>query len=354
MDISSYIVVNKIAELFFLVIATGVVAYYLWIIPSHKALETRTIVIGLRVNLWVLLAVCLVFLLLTSIAGLSLRTATMAEVSLAEAMPLLTTTLFKTMYGKLWLYRISALLILIFLWVVHWLNFDMQKPVFASLVLLVVVVFTLSASGHAGDDGVFSLLNMLNSVHILGALLWGGIILVGVFIILPKLIESNEVRVADVIAQVSLRMSMVAGIALALVVLPGVYNAWVLLGSIEGIWQSLFGQLLFVKVLLVGVMAGLGALNRYAYVPSIQREMGQELPFVLIPIPESIARRGRIDPLSYFRRSLWKEAALLLVVLILAATLSQQTPAAHEQDSHSMSMLLNQTGDLLLQTLTQS
>ncbi len=337
MDISSYIVVNKIAELFFLVITMGVIAYYLWIIPSHKALETRTIVIGLRVNLWVILAVCLMFLLLTSILGLGLRTASMAEVSLTEAIPLLTTTLFKTLYGQLWLYRISALLILIVLWVVHWLRFDTQKPVFASLGLLVVVVFTLSASGHAGDDGVFAFLNILNSIHILGALLWGGIILVGVFIILPKLIESSEVRVPDIIAQVSIRMSTVAGVALALVIVPGVYNAWILLGSIEGIWQSLFGQLLFFKVLLVGVMAGLGALNRYAYVPSIQREMGQDIPSVLIPIPESIARRGRINPLAYFRRSLWQEAALLLAVLILAAILSQQTPAAHEPESNGMS-----------------
>ncbi|VAW83807.1 hypothetical protein MNBD_GAMMA16-1232, partial [hydrothermal vent metagenome] len=233
MDISNYIVINKIAELLFLVSAMGVFAYYLWIVPSHKDVETRMIVTGLKVNLWVFLAACLVLLLLTSIAGLTFRTASMAEVTLMEAIPLLTTTLFETMYGQLWLYRISALLLLIFLWAIHWLNFDSKNPVFASLALLFVVVCTLSASGHAGDDGVFSFLNILNSVHILGALLWGGIILVGVFIILPKLIKSTEERAPNVIAEVSSRMSTIAGIALALVIVPGVYNAWILLGSIE-------------------------------------------------------------------------------------------------------------------------
>jgi len=339
-DISSYIVVNKTAELLFLVIAMGIIAYYLWIIPSNTKTETRTIVVGLRVNLWVILAVCIGLLLLTSLAGLALRTAAMAEVPLTEAIPLLTTTIFNTMYGKLWMYRMTALVLLISLWVIHWLHFESQKSVYASLAAIIVFVFTLSASGHAGEDGVFSLLNIINSVHILGALLWGGIIIISALVILPYLVKSAGTRAPDVIAEVSLKMSTLAGIALALVVVPGVYNAWILLGNIAGLWQSLFGQILFVKIVFVVFMAGLGALNRYAYVPSIQAEMGQPIPATFIPIPEFIVARGRSNPLHFFRRSLWLEAGLLIVVLVLAAALSQQTPAAHEQEAEHSALLI--------------
>jgi putative copper export protein len=195
---------------------------------------------------------------------------------------------------------------------------------------LTVIALTLSAAGHAGDDGVLSLANLADWLHIMGAFLWGGGILATAAIIFPLLLNAPQPE-RELAAFAGLRLSTLAGIALGLVLVSGMYNAWLQVGTWHGLWSTLYGRLLVAKLLLVAGMMALGAVNRYRYVPALQRHAGRPEPRMLVPVPGFLRSGNEGAAASHFLRSLWVEALLLVGVLILAAALSQQTPAAHAE-----------------------
>ena len=315
-------------ELIILATAMGAVAGNLWILPSAKPAEPPSLMQACG-RLWQLLGLCLIAVTMAGALELLLRTAGMSDLPLLKAFTMIGTVLLKTHYGHLWLWRNAALLILWAAWALYrrqGLSRPMSITAFAALS---AIVLTLSTSGHAGDDGVLSPANIANWLHIMGAFLWGGGIIATTLVIFPILRQGGE-ALREQIAAASLRLSTLAGFSLALVLIPGIYNAWLQIDSWHGLWTTLYGQLLVAKVALVAAMAALGALNRYRYVPAIQRHAGLPEPHTLFPLPRFL-RDGTDDAASpkQFFRSLRVEAALLLCVLLLAAALSQQTPAAH-------------------------
>jgi len=324
-------VVTTAVELVLLAAAMGAAAGALWILPAttteHHASQLLE---ELRLRLWKLLGVCLPILTIAALFELLLRTANMSETPLQEAYTQISIVLLKTHYGDLWLWRMGAVLLL-------WVVWGMQKRMLDKRILstlgvlaLATISFTLSTAGHAGDDGLFTLVNAANTLHIIGAFLWGGGIIALTLIVLPALLRSEHAAQGRaLIADTSLRLSTLAAVALAMVVIPGVYNAWLLIGSWDRLVTTSYGQVLIAKVSLVGVMALLGALNRYRYVPAAQEYAGRPVPRTLFPLPRFIRIGGTLAAVLHFLRSLRWEMTLLIAVLALAAALSQQTPAIH-------------------------
>ena len=315
-------------ELIILAAAMGAVAADLWVLPSALATEPPCLAQA-RAGLWQLLGLCLIAFTAASAIELLLHTAGMSDLPLTKAFTMIGTVLLKTHYGHLWLWRNAALLILWAAWALYRRQALSRVMSVTAFTALSAIILTLSTSGHAGDDGVLSPANIANWLHIMGAFLWGGGIIATAAVIFPVLLKGGE-PLRELMAAASLRLSTLAGIALAMVLIPGIYNAWLQIDSWHGLWTTLYGQLLVAKVALVAVMAVLGALNRYRYVPAIQRHAGRPAPRTLFPLPRFL-RGGSDDAASprQFFRSLRVEAALLLCVLLLAAALSQQTPAAH-------------------------
>lgn len=320
-------------EVVILAAAMGAVAGALWILPAGNNTSSPQNPPHLHRRLSTLLGLCLIALTFTSLAGLLLRTASMSELPVWSAFPALGTVLFKTHFGELWLWRAAALLALWIIWALQRRHLSARGLSAGAFLALAAIIFTLSGSGHLGDDGLLSLANLANTLHIIGAFLWGGGIIAMMVIILPALLR-DRTAARELIALTSLRLSTLAGIALAMVLVPGIYNAWLLVGSWRGLWENLYGQLLLAKIVLAGAMAGLGALNRYVYVPAIQRHAGLPEPRILLPLPRFMHTHDDAGSPRHFLKSLRVEAALLIGVLAFAAALSQQTPAAH--DEHDM------------------
>jgi putative copper resistance protein D len=203
----------------------------------------------------------------------------------------------------------------------------------AALAALTAIAATLSASGHSGDDGLLSPANIANSLHVIGGLLWGGIIIASISVIFPFLLRAKE-PLRELAAVVSLRLSTLAGAVLAVVLLPGLYNAWLQIGAWHGLWATLYGRLLVAKIALVGGMIILGAVNRYRYLPAIQRHAGHPEPRILLTLPRYFRASDEATSIPSFRRTLQVEGLLLIAVLTLAAALSQQTPAIHINHEH--------------------
>jgi putative copper resistance protein D len=329
---TSAIAVTIGGELIVLAAITASVIGDLWLLPYPEPLDTRLPLSQTRDTLWRLLGLGTILLAVTVALELLLRTANMSELPLRRAYTEIGTVLFKTHYGRLWLWRAAAVAGLMIIWLIQWHHGSRRRlyPV-AAMIAVIVIVVSLSASGHAGDNGMISTANIADSLHILGALAWGGGILAFALVILPALIRDGESSDRAVLADSSLSLSNLAGIALALTILPGIYNAWSLVGSWHGLWTTLYGRLLVAKIILVAAMIALGAVNRYRFVPWLQVQAGRPRPRILIPLPRFMRTSANSAAVAYFLRTLRAEAILLLTVLTLAAALSQEMPAAHAE-----------------------
>lgn len=322
------IVVTTAGELIALTTGVGAIFGELWLLPEATTRAPQPLVARLHIALWHLLGLCVMLFAAAAVVELILRTVSMSGLPLHQAYGELGTVLFKTHYGRLWLWRAAAVLSLMIVWLLQWRGKALRPLSLAALLAAIVIVISLSAAGHGGDDGMLSAANIAASLHIMGSLTWGGAIISYALIVLPMLKREPEPN-QRLLALSALRLSTLAGLALALTLFPGFYNAWSLVGSWHGLWTTLYGQLLAAKLILVAAMIAVGAVNRYRYVPSLQLEAGQVPSRTPLPLPAFL--RPRVDGVSalHFLRILRIETLLLLAVLGLAAALSQQMPAAH-------------------------
>lgn len=338
-----FIIIVTGVELLLLATAAGAILSDLWILPSAATMAPQPLLTQMRKTLWRVVTASVVLLAVFVATELLLRSANMSELPLGQAYTEIDTVLFKTHYGFLWLLRAGALLGLAVTPLIYWRNTASRIASASALLILIVIVTSFSGTGHAGDDGILSTANIANSLHILGALMWGGGIIAFTFLLLPPLRRGGE-SARTLLAVAGLRLSTLAGIGLALTILAGIYNAWHLVGSWHGLWTTLYGQLVLAKIILISGMIGLGAIHRYRYVPSLQVHAGRPRPASLIPFSVFLGSVENDTLITRFRRSLLVEALLLVAVLSMAATLSQQIPAAHMKHHHMSGQTHMETG----------
>jgi copper transport protein len=115
------------------------------------------------------------------------------------------------------------------------------------------------AGGHAATGSLVAASSALQWVHIMAAGAWLG----GLAALLPVLRgEPRQVRTAAVH-----RFSTGAAIALAALATTGTIRAAAELGTWNRVTSTPYGWLVVVKAALLGVLAGLGAVNRFRNVP---------------------------------------------------------------------------------------
>jgi len=185
----------------------------------------------------------------------------------------------------------------------------------AGVLALAAFVITRSVVSHAGARGDASLEVAMDALHLAAACLWVGIVLAGARLALPPESATGAER-ADAAHWVA-RMSATATLALALVVATGALKAWQALAAAESLAQaagSAYGRTLAAKIVLVGVAASLGGVNRFVVLPALSGRRAS-------------ARAG--DGARWRRRLigiLRAEALTLLLVLAAAALLSGTEP----------------------------
>jgi copper resistance protein D len=141
---------------------------------------------------------------------------------------------------------------------------------FAMVVVGALVAAAGKASiGHAADAGAFSLAEIIHTVHLLATATWGGLVIAGSLAVLPAL---GGTLARAFLIRLTGKMSTASVVALALVILTGLFNAWRGLGGSAGVLEeSEWGQVLVVKAVLVAVVLIFGALNRWSALPRLRR-----------------------------------------------------------------------------------
>jgi copper resistance protein D len=299
--------------------------------PEHGDLPGRA---------WRLFGIALAVIFAGSAVDLFIRAAGMSGRPVSAVFPVMSTVLFQTHYGRVWIVRIAAVLLLSFFLWSGLRHRDSRIFLVSALALAVFIASTRSASGHASDAGDFSMAEIMDWLHIVAASVWGGGLFVLSVVILPEIIRPDDFP-APLLASVASRFSRLAGIAVGVLALTALYNAWLHVGSLEGLWLTPYGLTVVVKILLFFLLINLGAFNRYVSVPLLQQLGGIDpgkrgiighLAVRIMPRQGCQDARGAA---LRFMQSVRTEAVLVVIVLLFAALLAQQVPARHAL--HAMS-----------------
>src|SRR5262249_13519089 len=137
-----------------------------------------------------------------------------------------------------------------------------------------LLALTRSASGHAADWGDLSLPELMDGLHLLAASLWGGGLLVLATTVLPVVYRNTGHVRRTLLADIARRFAVLASLALAGVLVTGLYNAWQRVGTVQALVTTAYGRILLTKLLLVLPLLTLGALNHYLSVPLLQQWAG--------------------------------------------------------------------------------
>jgi putative copper resistance protein D len=316
-------------ELISIAFFTGILVFSLFILSDAENPDPR-----LRNRLWLFFLVSVAAAIVGSVINLLLRVGEMSGETVISSFPMVPSVLFKTHSGRVWLIRIVCLVLM-------FVTGKIKKIRGTRLVLIVlfclstIIAFTDSASGHAADKGDFSVAEIMDWIHLQGALVWGGGIFALAVVILPHMVKQDD-NAAPSIAGAAASFSRIAGITVGIIALTALYQVWVNAGSIEALVKSSYGRMIIAKTVLFFLLLGLGAFNRYVSVPLLQEWAGITatspgiISRLVVPVLMSLTRELKGRPLAVrFMRNVRAEALLVVGILLCAALLRHEIPARH-------------------------
>jgi putative copper resistance protein D len=220
--------------------------------------------------------------------------------------------LSSTHQGTLWYVNSAALIALVAVTVVGRVrrNGVVAAVIFATLCL---IAFAKAASGHAADEGDFTLLELCQLVHILATAIWAGAILVSGLVVAPRLSRcaprlSRSAGFAALWSYAGL-LSKTVTWALGALLVSGIYTSDRELGnSLTALRTSAWGKILLIKLAFVVAAIALGAMNRLL---CLKRPATAERSLLL-------------------RRLLMTEALLMVCILCLSGLLGSTAPPMAE------------------------
>jgi putative copper resistance protein D len=267
---------------------------------------------------------CTAVLLLAAGGELWLRASTMSGGGAGPALRAVPAVLTRTHFGSVWIVRAAGLLALLLLSAASSRRF-LRLGALAAL----GIALTVSLTGHAGDSGDVSLTAGVDWVHVVAATTWTG----GLFVLAGIVLQNGARWPAALLGDAMRRFSALAAGCLLAVALSGAYGAWVQLPNVAALWQTVYGRVLALKLLLVLSLVWWGAVNRYTVLPRLGAGRASG-------VLERAFRRARLALIGSSRiprRALpsrlatyvEREAALAILVFGCSAVLGESTPARH-------------------------
>ena len=256
---------------------------------------------------------------LSAVAWLLLEAALMSGRPLGQAvaLPLLGTVLARTVFGRVWTVRLTLFLLAgVVLLLARSGRANTGRPVerWAGALLGSLALALIAWVGHAGGgEGASRAMTLFaDTIHLLATGVWlGGLLPFALFLLE---MERPATAAGGLIAHRAVhRFSALAFGCVAGLVLTGLGNTWVLVGSVPALIGTPYGRLLLLKGALVGFVLAVAALNRYRLVPSLDR-----------------AEDGQGPRLGHLARNVLIEAGIGGAILLVVGFLGITPPAHHE------------------------
>jgi putative copper resistance protein D len=234
----------------------GALAYLVACVPVQLAEPVEQ-----RLRPWTVSAV--VMALTSTLAMLPLRAATIGNGwTDAFAPDVLSGVLFETDVGRAWIVQAVAAVLLTAATVVWHAHRRRVQAVCAAMLLI-----SLTMTGHAAmNAGWLRIVHRVNdAVHLLAGGAWLGA-LVPVLLILSM---TGGGRLKADARLALMRFSAAGHVAVALVIVSGILNTLLIVGTVPFDWAFGYQRLLSAKILLVGIMVLIAIVNRYVFVPRL-------------------------------------------------------------------------------------
>lgn len=252
----------------------------------------------------VALSVLSIFAMTASMAGVTLLEVDQASVSMMIS---------ETPMGKAWAVRMAALFATLAIATVMG---GRKSPTWLVSVSVgsATALASLAWTGHgAASEGAAGMRQLIaDIVHLLAAGAWiGALAALGMLLFRPaRSMPKDHIRLTHRALE---GFSLIGTAIVALIVVSGMLNSWVLVGPehLLAMSSTLYGQLLIAKLVLFGGMVGLAAVNRFRLTPAFD---------------QAIKQGGSLEVISHLRRSLILESTAALVILGLVAWLGTLEP----------------------------
>jgi putative copper resistance protein D len=262
------------------------------------------------------LLVTWIALLITLMSGtiwLLLQTVSMSGLSFAEAMTssVLLTVLDETQFGSVLKIRAALAIFLVVCLVWNRLASSNWPAAAAAFGLVATIAWTGHAGSTVGELGNLHL--AADALHLVAASAWiGG--LVPLVLLLTAVQRNRQAGWTSLAVVVTQRFSVLGIVSVATLVVTGIVNAWILVGSFEALLASQYGQLLMLKLMVFAAMLVLASANRFWLTPRL-----------------AISSSGapRLQALRQLTRNSTIEIALGLLIFAIVGMLGTMHPAAH-------------------------
>jgi putative copper export protein len=178
------------------------------------------------------------------------------------------------------------------------------------------LALSFSLTGHAATATKPTLFVMLDCIHVMAASGWLGTLLVVTTVGLRSVLSLPEDRRGQAASQLINAFSTFALLCASTLVVTGFVAAWSHLHTISALWKTEYGQALFRKLVVIAMMALVGAFNWRVIRP----------------------RLANADTIPLLRKSAAVELTFGLVVVILTAILVGTSPPDTDDAMPAMSL----------------
>ena len=259
-----------------------------------------------RLAVWSLIAA-----FLSAVLWFWLEVASMSELSLKNALSTSAwgAVLFETQFGRVWQLRLG-LIAAAFVLVASALARVKARRALVVVLWLVSVVLLISLAwiSHAAAATVHPFGVLGDVLHLCAAGLWiGGLVPLAIFLACGR----ASFSLSEMVPYVLPRFSTLSLCCVSVLVVSGISNSWLLVGSIYALFTTPYGQLLLFKLALFAILVGFGARNRF---------------LVKAKQPKAAADP---DLLAQLRWNVVCETCLGVAVMVIVACLGVTPPARH-------------------------
>jgi copper transport protein len=129
-------------------------------------------------------------------------------------------------------------------------NRDRSRTWVAIILAAAAALYTLSTSSHAGAVPGSAWAVLGDYVHLLAAATWlGGLVLLALLLWRDRRADDDQVAARRI--QLVRRFSFLASFSVFVLIFTGLFNSLVELPTLESLWSTAYGRVLFLKLLLV-------------------------------------------------------------------------------------------------------
>jgi putative copper resistance protein D len=220
------------------------------------------------------------------------------------------TVSLETVFGHVWQLRLGVIAATLLLAVSALAGNDMPRraTILALWILSIVFLVSLAWISHAAAVAMQPISLTGDALHLCAAGVWIGGLIPLVMCLIQAPVSSG---IAKIIPHVIRRFSMLSLCCVSILIVSGISNTWLLVGSIHALFTTIYGWLLLLKLGLFAALIRFGARNRLAIKASAS------------------TAQNRAGFLQELRGNLISEICLAAAVLVIVACLGVTPPARH-------------------------